>query len=268
MLTNIAPPPDFSPLKVTGIAIFEDNYSWLLHNERHGWIVDPGEAKPVIDCLTRLGIDLKGILVTHGHWDHVSGISDLTNLFQVPVYGAKAGHPSISDVVTEGDCVDLDGVTLKIWETPGHTADHISFYCQSQGWLFCGDTLFSGGCGRLKQSGDILDLFHSTQRIGQLPKNTLIYCAHEYTLSNLAFAQAVEPHNSAIKDYLGEIQALRLRHLPSIPSCIATELRCNPFLRLDEEAVIRSVKGYNVEGCVRNGKFGVFSTLRSWKDNF
>ena len=256
-------------LQVKILPLFEDNYAWFLYNQSHAWIIDPGQAEPVITLLEQLNVVLKGILITHGHWDHVSGIDALKQQFDVPVYGIKSCHRGITDEIIEGDKLNLDGATIDVWQTPGHMVDHLSFYCAQQDWLFCGDTLFSAGCGRLKQTGNMQQLFQSTQRFKTLPQSTQVFCSHEYTQSNLKFAAAVEPNNPTIINYQNTVAALRSQGKATIPSSLATELACNPFLRLDEPELIASLSHrMNLPPETFNTPFTAFTALREWKDVF
>ena len=256
-------------LQVKILPLYEDNYAWLLYHQNNAWIIDPGQAEPVIALLKELKVTLKGMLITHGHWDHVSGIDSLKQQFDVPVYGTKSCHHGITHEVAEGDKHNLDGVMIDVWQTPGHMANHLSFYCAQQDWLFCGDTLFSAGCGRLKQTGDMQQLFQSIQRFKALPQSTQVFCSHEYTQSNLSFAAAVEPNNPAIKDYQNKAATLRAQGKATIPSSIATELACNPFLRLDQAEVIATLSSrLNLSAQALNTPVTVFTALREWKDVF
>ncbi|WP_053980266.1 hydroxyacylglutathione hydrolase [Marinagarivorans algicola] len=262
---------------ICAIPIFDDNYVWLIHDDTHAWVIDPGQATPIVAKINALNLTLKGIFITHSHWDHVNGINELISLSYateaLPVYGPANIHPSINRPVSDGDTLKLNGLTLEVWHTPGHMAEHLSFYCPQVNALFCGDTLFSAGCGRLKQTGDIQQLFNSLNRIQSLPPQTQIFCAHEYTQSNLQFAQTVEPNNSAVGEYIKVIEQLRKNNQPSIPSTLATELACNPFLRTHKPAVIEAVvKASPTTTCntatCDTTPLAVFTALRNWKDTF
>lgn len=253
---------------VCPIALFEDNYAWLIYNQTDAWIIDPGNAEPIANTVRELGVDLKGALITHSHWDHVNGIDALASLYAtskpLPVYGPANAHTGINHIINEGCVIDIEGLTLEVWHTPGHMAEHLSFYCREANWLFCGDTLFAAGCGRLKQTGNMQQLFNSLSRIKTLPAKTLIFCAHEYTQANLTFAQALEPNNAAIKEHINTVNHLRKNNQPSIPSTLATELTCNPFLRTHEQAIINATKNR----ATSEAPLAVFTALRQWKDSF
>lgn len=267
MTNTLAYTNDAQSLQVKIVPLYKDNYAWLLHNQKHAWIIDPGQAEPIATLLKQLNVTLKGMLITHCHWDHVSGIEELKQTFNVPVYGTMGSHPDISHGVTEGDLLSLDNTIVEVWQTPGHMADHLSFYCEGQNWLFCGDTLFSIGCGRLKQTGSMPELYNSLQRFKQLPPQTQVYCSHEYTLSNLAFAKAVEASNLAVMAHERKVIDLRNTGKASIPSSIATELACNPFLRLEHPAIINSVANQLGTNATQT-HYDTFKALREWKDRF
>jgi hydroxyacylglutathione hydrolase len=243
-----------------------DNYGWLIHNGESAWMLDPGDADIVIETLKRLKLTLKKIIITHRHWDHVDGIKALHAFSQAPTYGPKDTHPHITHFITEGDSLDLDGMQLEVWHTPGHTQEHLSYYQPQQQWLFCGDTLFSAGCGRILATGNLEQLYRSLDRIRQLPTSTIIYCSHEYTLSNLAFAAAVEPSNQAISRKVDAVKALRTNQLPSLPTQLAAELKINPFLRLDQPEIQDYC--WRHSGQVNQDPFVTFCILREWKNSF
>lgn len=249
------------------IPAYKDNYIWLLLTDRATWVVDPGDHVPVCEALQRHNRQLNGILVTHGHWDHVTGIAALVERFpQVAVYGSPlCSHPAIQHPVGEGEVVDLGGVRAEVWETPGHTRDHLSFYMPEVDSVFCGDTLFAAGCGRIFD-GTMEQLYRSLQRIAALPPQTKIYCAHEYTLANLRFAQAVEPNSAALSQRVLQCQALRDADVPSLPTDLATELATNPFLRTGQPAVQQSVK--KATGVAADDALLIFSELRKWKNHY
>lgn len=258
-------------LVVKPIAIFEDNYVWVFETQvdNHVCVVDPGDAKPVLDYLKAYNKSLKGILITHHHWDHVSGIAELLNQAEVPVYGpvsdtvAEITHP-----LREGESLLADGqIHFDIVETPGHTMDHIAYiYRQgSQCQVFCGDTLFSAGCGRLFEGTPAL-MWQSLNKLRQLPGDTEIFCTHEYTLANLQFAKAVEPENPAIAQRLVEVNKLRDAGIPSVPTRLALELDTNPFLRCHLDSVRKSAEKYAGQELANPSE--IFSVIRGWKDVF
>jgi hydroxyacylglutathione hydrolase len=255
-------------LKIHAVNAFEDNYIWLIQAEQgqQVLIVDPGDAQPVLKALDSLGITPAAILITHHHADHVGGINELLSHFRVPVYGpARERIPHITHPVVEQDVIEIDPAfpIIKVFDTPGHTAGHICYFTENK--LFCGDTLFAGGCGRLL-GGTASDLFASLQRLKQLPADTEIYCAHEYTQSNLRFAATVDISNSALQQRIKKVADRRNKHLPTVPSLMAEELTTNPFLRTDTHAIKRAAEQF--AGRPLNNAEAVFTSLRRWKDQF
>ncbi len=256
-----------------------DNYAWTLTpaGSNKAYVVDPGAAEPVARSLKSRGLTLAGILLTHHHWDHVDGVAELVDGFKVPVWGPEiASVPQISQVVGEGDSIQLEGIRLQVLSVPGHTAEHIAYYTEDAGEtgnsgdkaspaLFCGDTLFAGGCGRVL-GGTTEELHLSLSRLARLPPETLIYCAHEYTVANLTFAQAVEPDNVAARERLKSVRALRDKGLPSLPSQLQLELATNPFLRGHIPNVVHCAEQH--AGRSLSDTTEVFSVLRRWKDSF
>lgn len=251
---------------VEPIPIYNDNYVWLLIGATT-WIVDPGDHLPVLKALQHHNRQLDGILVTHGHWDHVTGIAPLVEAFPgLPVYGSPlCQHPSLDHPVGEGDRIDLGGLNVEVWETPGHTRDHLSFYLPAIDSLFCGDTLFSAGCGRVFD-GSMEQLHHSLQRIATLPHHTKIYCTHEYTLANLEFALAVEPDSAALRQRHKQCLTLRNAGQPTLPTDIATELATNPFLRTEYPSIRRLVTKSTEP--TPDEDLLVFTELRKWKNRY
>ncbi len=255
-------------LSVHTIRAFSDNYLWLFHQagSTEAYVVDPGDAAPVEKTLASEGLNLAGILVTHQHPDHIGGIPKLLADHDVPVYG-PADIGVVSNPVTEGDSLQLAGVTIRVLSVPGHTLNHLAYVVEEEDHspkLFCGDTLFAGGCGRLFE-GTAEQMHHSLQKLAQLSPRTLIYCAHEYTLSNLKFALAVEPDNIALQHRLTEVCAKRDGDIPTVPTSLDVERQTNPFLRCDIPDVIASAKA---QSCESESPVAVFATLRRWKDNF
>jgi len=253
--------------RITPLPAFDDNYIWLLRNTDATGVavVDPGDEAPVIEVLERDGLTLDAILITHHHGDHTGGIADLRAAFPAAqVLGPR--DPRIRGLTRslgEGDPVDLPGFAepLRVLEVPGHTASHIAYL--GNGALFCGDTLFAGGCGRVFD-GTFAQLSGSLRRIAALPPETLVYCAHEYTLANLGFALWVEPDNPALIEREREARRLREAGLPTVPSRLALELATNPFLRTGEAGVIAAAEGF--AGRPLRGHAEVFTALRQWKD--
>lgn len=256
-------------MHVTPIPAFRDNYIWALRVDDDATdvaVVDPGDAGPVIETLKAREWRLKAILITHHHADHVGGVLDLLALGDVPVYGpAQLADKGVSTVVEAGNSLQLaaPALSFSVGAIPGHTLDHI--YYHGHGALFCGDTLFSAGCGRLFE-GQPEQMLTSLKSLCQYPDDTRVYCAHEYTLANLKFADAVEPANPAIDDYTEYAHRLRRQGLPTIPSFLALEKKVNPFLRCDVPAVRDAAS--RAAGQTLNDDVAVFTALRRWKDSF
>jgi hydroxyacylglutathione hydrolase len=257
-----------SPIKVRPVRAFSDNYIWLIESPRDAArlvAVDPGEADPVIAELQRSGASLAAILLTHHHPDHVGGVKDLLRHWDVPVYGPEDSRiaPPIRSL-GEGPC-DLPelGLRFQILQVPGHTVSHIAFW--GHGALFCGDTLFSAGCGRMFE-GTPTQMNASLNKLRALPPDTSVYCGHEYTAANLKFALAVEPGNAATLSYQHEVARLRAADLPSLPSTLALEIRVNPFLRCEQDDVRAAAQRH--ANLALKEPAEVFAVLRAWKDKF
>ncbi len=254
---------------VTPISAFEDNYIWLLQGAADDVaVVDPGDAQVVIAALEKSAKKLTAILITHHHSDHTGGVDELVDKYSVPVYGPKnCKFPGISQPLVDGDLITLFGKTLTVKAVPGHTLDHISYLHSDRqsSQVFCGDTLFLAGCGRVFE-GSMQQMLAAMDYFKKLPAATRVYCTHEYSLSNLAFAQSVEPKNQHIADKLVACRGLRAANKSTLPSDIATELLINPFLRCDQLAVKERVSNYS--GRSINGELEVFSLLRNWKNVF
>ena len=252
-------------LTITAIPALQDNYIWLLHLGRHAVAVDPGEAAPVLDFLQENKLQLDAILCTHRHHDHIGGISQLREVYNVPVYGRKhPNNPHITHDLREGDRLPLDtlGTVFDIIETPGHLDDHIVFIAPQA--VFCGDVMFGAGCGK-NFEGSLAQLHHSLQRLAALPDETLVYCAHEYTAYNLPFAIACEPDNPDIQRRNVETNTLRAANRPTVPFTIALEKATNPFLRYTNPELIRTLQS---RGLVDTSGLAVFTALRQWRDRF
>lgn len=247
---------------------FADNYIWLIRGRDPGRvaIVDPGDADPVVAVLTRERLRPVAILCTHHHGDHVGGVHALVSRYPVPVYGpARERIRAITHRLEEGDRVELEELerTFTVLEVPGHTLGHIAYY--GDGMLFCGDTLFCAGCGRLFE-GTPEQMYASLMRLAALHGDTEVYCAHEYTLANLRFALAVEPGNPAVQAHQRACERLRAQDSPTLPSTIAQEREINPFLRVQTPAVRAAAQTY--AGHVLDSDVEVFAVLRRWKDRF
>lgn len=255
-------------LRVTAIRAFADNYIWLIHSPhaaRQVLVVDPGAAAPVLRVLDAEQLQLAGILLTHHHPDHVGGVMELAERHPTPIFGpATERLPGQPQPLREGDRVQLDalGLSFEVLDVPGHTAGHIAYV--GHGALFCGDTLFSAGCGRLFE-GTAEQMSASLAKLAALPPQTLVYCAHEYTVSNLRFALAVEPHNQEAAAYLDECLARRARDEATVPSTMRRERNVNPFLRCDLETVKQAAAAHTGRGL---NQLEVFAAIRKWKDGF
>lgn len=261
-------------LHVTPVPAFADNYIWLIHglndqglnNHSRVVVVDPGDAQAVKQTLLQRRLTLAGILITHHHADHTGGVIELIEQWNVPVYGpANELIPGSPIKVSEGMEVRFEqlGLSFDIIDVPGHTEGHIAYLGHNA--LFCGDTLFSGGCGRLL-GGTAPQLWQSLNRLSALPGETRVYCAHEYTVGNLMFACVAEPDNSAAVAYLENCQRLRAEDRPTLPSTIGNELNINPFLRVKNGTVKRSAEQH--VGHALDSDLEIFIALREWKNHF
>jgi hydroxyacylglutathione hydrolase len=256
---------------------FADNYIWMLQDGRNAIVVDPGDAKPVFNALARGNLQLAAILVTHHHPDHTGGVAALHQATGAPVFGpARERLPEPFARLAQGDHAEALGLRFEVIDIPGHTAGHIAFFLPADArnravgapapLLFCGDTLFSAGCGRLFE-GTPAQMLASLDALAALPGDTRVCCGHEYTLANLRFAQAVEPDNPDLTQYTAHCEALRARGEPTLPSRLATERRINPFLRSREATVFRAVHAH-ADLAAPAAEANVFAALRQWKNNF
>ncbi|MGB3069240.1 MAG: hydroxyacylglutathione hydrolase [Ottowia sp.] len=255
-------------MDLLALPAFNDNYLWLLHDGTRALVVDPGDAEPVFTALTQHGLELAAILVTHHHADHTGGVAALREATGAVVYGpAHERIPEPFIPLADGAQVNVLGMAFRVIDVPGHTAGHIAYFASDMNGaplLFCGDTLFSGGCGRLFE-GTPAQMLDSLDKLAALPANTRVCCAHEYTLSNLRFASAVEPGNAALANYQRECEALRAAGTPTLPSSIGTERAINPFLRSREASVTQAVQAH---AATPTDEVAVFAALREWKNNF
>lgn len=253
-------------IELLSLPAFTDNYIWMVHNGHEAVVVDPGDAEVVQRALRARKLSLSAILVTHHHPDHTGGVQDLRDVLLGQVYApARERTPEPHVAVQEGMTLQLLGQTIRVWDVPGHTLGHIAFLMEPEGQdpiLFCGDTLFSGGCGRLFE-GTPAQMHASLTTLAQLPGRTRVCCAHEYTVANLRFASLVEPHNPALQAYQSRCAELRQRGQPTLPSTIATERRINPFLRCQEPEVRTSARA---QGATGDDPVAVLAALRAWKN--
>lgn len=268
-------------ISISPIKAFNDNYIWAVTatHSRKLVLVDPGDAKPCIEYIKEHNLELAAILITHHHADHTGGINALKQYsvlhkHEVVVYGpANENIAELDAKLIESDRVEInlsghsdyddELFTLNVLDVPGHTAGHIAYF--NNNLVFCGDTLFSGGCGRLFE-GTAQQMYHSLEKLKALPSNTKVYCTHEYTLANLHFALTVEPLNLELVNYFNTVKTKRDNDQITLPSTIANELSINPFLRSDSAEVISSVQDYKNKSISK--PVDVFEALRSWKDNF
>lgn len=258
------------------IPAFHDNYFWIIHNGESAIIVDPGDAVPVRAYLKQHQLDLCAILITHHHADHIGGVAELiasSSRRPMPVFGPWADQQSrrISTITRgcrEGESVLLPELNLKfeILDVPGHTTSHIAYYCAELASLFCGDTLFAGGCGRLFE-GTPAQMVNSLHKIAALPSHTQIYCAHEYTLANLRFALAVEPSNQALQIRFKQVCAAREKGLATVPTQLDLELQTNPFLRSTSPDIIHTLQCHHKLADVTD-EVTTFAAIRQWKNSF
>jgi len=249
-------------LKIRPIPAFQDNYIWLIQNGNHVAVVDPGDAVPVISTLQNENLTLDAILITHHHNDHIGGVQSLLKEYQTQVFAPTNEHFDFThQSVRENDLIQLPNLklNLSVIDIPGHTNGHVAYYGLNH--LFCGDTLFGGGCGRLFE-GTYEQLFNSLNKLAALPDETLIYCAHEYTEHNLRFASLVDSKNLALINRIASTKKVRASNKPSLPSSIGLEKETNPFLRCDDQLITSAL------GLQAPDPIAVFKTLRDMRNNF
>ena len=252
-------------LSVEPIKAYTDNYIWLVSTNEGSIVVDPGESKEILNLIDSNEIDLKGVLITHHHYDHTNGLLDLTNKMNLEVYGPKKIE-GINNIVKESDKFSLIGIDFEVIEIPGHTLDHLAFYSSNNKdpILFCGDTLFAGGCGRVFE-GTFEQMFMSLKKISKYPKETKVFCGHEYTLSNLKFALEVDKDNKDLMNEFNNIEKLISSDIPSLPTNLNKELKLNPFLRChDIDIKNKVIEKFDII----DDELQIFTALRKWKDNF
>lgn len=256
-------------LNIHPVPAFKDNYIWIIHNQSYAAVIDPGMAFPVIDYLRSKKLQLSAILITHHHHDHTAGNTGLLQLFDVPVYGPlNESIATVTHPLRENDQVSLQELSLQltVLDTPGHTRGHIAYYGSNPlDMVFCGDTLFACGCGRIFE-GTAQQMYQSLQKLYQLPDDAFIFCTHEYTLNNIQFAKAVDPENAKLKEFAVTAQELRNQNIPTIPTSLRLEKAINPFLRCTQQEIINSAQNYS--GKSLPDPLSVFTVLREWKNSF
>lgn len=251
--------------EIMRIPAFKDNYIWLLRKGASAVVVDPGDAVPVLEVLDREKLSLDSILITHHHKDHQGGVAQLLENSSARVFGpALESITGRTQALRGGERISLSslGAMLQVIAVPGHTLGHLAYY--GHGCLFCGDTLFAGGCGRVFE-GSYLQMHDSLMHLAGLPDETLIYCAHEYTEANLRFASAVEPGNPALSSRNNEVAALRAKGLPTVPSTLGIEKATNPFLRCHVPEIRWAAQARGTQG---GDEAAVFAAIREWKNDF
>lgn len=253
-------------LTVEPINAYDDNYIWLITTNEGSLVVDPGESNKIIELMDSDKINLRGVLITHHHYDHTNGLLDLIKKKDLEVYGPNNNIQEINNRVIELDKFTIIGIEFEVIEIPGHTLDHIAFYSFNNGEpiLFCGDTLFAGGCGRVFE-GTYKQMFDSLKKISSYPQETKVYCGHEYTLSNLKFALEVDTNNHELENEFNNVKSLIASNNPSLPTTLQKELKINPFLRCNQNTIKNKViKKFDMV----DDELEIFTALRKWKDNF
>ena len=253
-------------IKIFPIPAYNDNYIWILHDHKNAVVVDPGLSDPVDQYLAAHNLKLTHIMITHHHWDHVNGLECLQTDWDCQVFAPKDDRiPGDLIYVQEHDSIQLPelNISFQVIETPGHTLSHICYF--NDAWLFCGDTLFSIGCGRMFE-GQPDQYLNSLKKIKHLPPNLQVYCTHEYTLSNLEFAMAIEPQNMDLQSFKKNITGLREQNIPSLPVILKEELKLNPFLRTDDSKLTAALSQYLKTSI--DDQVSCFAQLRQCKDQF
>ena len=256
-------------MNIQSIKAYSDNYIWLITTNEGNLVIDPGEASPVINYMKQHSLELTDILITHHHYDHVGGVIELKKDIAGKVTGPQNNQiEGLDEHVIQGMVVESCGLKFNVIEIPGHTLDHIAYYLADpqQPRLFCGDTLFSAGCGRVFE-GTHNQMYQSLEKLKALPDNTLVYSAHEYTLANLKFAQEVEVSNFHISEYIEVCQKKVELDLPTLPSSIAIEQKVNPFMRCAETQLRQSISEKMLNSKTATDS-EIFAFLREWKDSF
>jgi len=254
-------------INIEPIKAFDDNYIWLMTTNEGSIVIDPGESKNLLKAIEKKNIKLDAILITHHHYDHTGGIEELLMKYpNLKVYGPNNNIDLIKSRLRDGELLNIIGIDFEVIEIPGHTLDHIAYYANinNSPILFCGDTLFAGGCGRVFE-GTFDQMYESLMKLKKLPKNTRIYCGHEYTINNLKFAKAVEPNNIDLIKRYDEALDLRKNNIPTLPSTLSIELKTNPFLRAEKNNVQKIISHKFKTGFSEKE---IFRSLRQWKDNF
>jgi len=268
-------PSKFNDYTVLGLPALDTNYLWLLKDNRSAILIDPGDANVCIKALENYNLRLDAVLVTHHHRDHTGGLAEIKNIYNCPIYGPEDNRiPLIDHILSEGDKFKWKSHTFDVWHCPGHTNSHIVYWNQQLLQLFCGDIIFGAGCGR-NMEGQVSDLYYSLKRIAELPSNTELFCAHEYTLDNLLFAQKVEPGNLATSGRLEKTKTLRSENRSTLPLLLEIEKATNPFLRseridirhmLDSEKNNPDIQLFLNQFSFKSDDEYYFALMRGWKN--
>lgn len=254
-------------MKIVGLPTLSDNYTWIIQSETsgkaHAWVVDPGESRQVIQYFQDHQLQLEGILLTHHHYDHTDGVMRVMEVLgDVPIVSnAQGPFKPVTHPVKEGDQIQVLDETFKVIATPGHTDEHICFYHPQA--LFSGDTLFTGGCGKIWQHPPEL-MAESLLKLRALNDDCMVYCGHEYTYANLNFANIAEPNTPAIQDRLAEVKRKTQHQIPCVPAPLGLEKKTNPFLRFDKSPLKQTLMERQSQP--NDNKAALFAALRAWKD--